>query len=133
MSTLNVNSIDSVTPGSGPDFTSDVPPTFQGAAIGFGRAEVKTISGTSYTVIPSDMGKILRTTSSSPVAITVPTGLTLWGVYGIRQAGTGLVSVNAGSGATITSPTGLSASGPGSSLSLHVAGVNLYDLSGDLA
>lgn len=133
MSTINVDHISPVTPGAATDFTSTIPPTFNGGAVGFGMSQIVPVSGTTYTLSASDMGKVIRTTSASPVVITAPSGLTVWGVYGIRQAGSGTVSVSAGGGVTITTPTGLAASGPGASLALHVAATNLYDLSGDLA
>lgn len=136
MSQLNANTLAPATPGGAIDFQGAGPtntPTFNGAVIGFGRMEVVTIAGTTYTIQPADMGKCLRTTSSSPVAITAPPGLPILGMYCIRQAGSGLVTVVPGSGVTIPSPSGLVASGPGSSLFLHVVGTSLYDISGDLA
>lgn len=115
--------------GAGPTNT----PTFNGAVIGFGRMAVVPVAGTTYTISPSDMGKCIRTTSSSPVTITAPPGLPDLALFCIRQAGTGLVTLAAGAGVSLPSPSGLVATGPGASLFLHVAGSNVYDLSGDLA
>lgn len=136
MSQLNTNVIAPVTPGGVIDFQGSGPtstPTYNGAVIGFGRMDVVTIAGTTYTIQPSDMGKCLRTTSSSPVSITAPPSLPSLALYCIRQAGSGLVTVVPGSGVTIPSPSGLVAAGPGASLFLHVVGTSLYDISGDLA
>ena len=132
MSTLNVDTLSPVTPG-GPVNITGAPPTFLGTTSGFGYAQIKPISGTSYTIDPTDVGKVLRTTSASPVTIIANSGLPTWGIIGIRQAGAGTVSVTAGSGVTITSPASLNSSGPNSSLALHIVSSTVYDLTGDLA
>lgn len=61
---------------------------------------IVTESGTSRTLSSTDNGKIIRCTSSSPVTITVPNSLAVGFNCAIEQAGSGAVTVTAGSGAT---------------------------------
>ena len=54
------------------------------------------IAGTAYTILASDLGKRLECTNSSPVTITVPTGLGVDFYCDILQQGTGQVSISSG-------------------------------------
>lgn len=64
----------------------------------------KDITGVSYTVVSSDVDKILYTTNSSPVTITIPSGLTASQEYEVIQYGAGPV-VFATSGTTLRLPS----------------------------
>lgn len=61
---------------------------------------VVTDSGTSRTLSASDNGKHIVFTSSSPVTVTVPNSLAAGFNCSFEQAGTGAVTITAGSGAT---------------------------------
>lgn len=52
----------------------------------------KDITGTSYTIISDDKDKILYTTNTSPVTITIPAGLTTNQEYEVIQYAAGQVS-----------------------------------------
>lgn len=52
----------------------------------------KDITGTTYTLLSSDVDKILYTTNVSPVVITIPSGLTINQEYEVFQFGSGQVS-----------------------------------------
>lgn len=59
-------------------------------------------SGTTYTIVAGDAGKMISTTSSSAVTITVQ-GLTAGQRVDWTQAGTGQITFVAGSGVTLNS------------------------------
>lgn len=61
---------------------------------------VTTQSGTSYTLVSNDCGTTVVFTNSSPIALTTLSSLPAGCAIGIEQAGTGQVTVTAGSGAT---------------------------------
>lgn len=66
---------------------------------------VETYDGTSYTIRPRNVGTLILTTSSSAVAIVVPTGTYASGArISVAQMGTGQVSFVALSGVTIRTP-----------------------------
>jgi hypothetical protein len=62
---------------------------------------VNTQSGTAYTLVATDNGRVIAFTSSSSITLTVPSGLGSGFSCSIVQYGTGSVSVSAGSGATL--------------------------------
>lgn len=69
-----------------------------------GRLTIKSIGGTSYTLLASDAGKLLIFTSASAVTVTVPPDtLTQGDVVCIRQGAAGQVTLAAGSGVTFAS------------------------------
>lgn len=53
---------------------------------------IKIVAGTSYTLLSSDIDKILHFTSSTAVTLTVPTGLVVNGRYEGKQIGDGQIS-----------------------------------------
>lgn len=75
-------------------------PGVQGAA---GVSSFSTIAGATYTLSDNDRSRILRFTSSSNVAITVPPGLSANFDCMVVQAGTGQLIFSAGSGVVINS------------------------------
>lgn len=73
-----------------------------------GRVVIKSIAGTSYTLVAADAGALLLFTSGSAVTVTVPDAVFAQGdVVCIRQKGAGQVTVSPGSGVTLTSSGGL--------------------------
>lgn len=60
----------------------------------------KIVSTTTYTLLSTDVDKILYFTSSSAITLTIPSGLTLGNCYEVFQQGTGQITF-VGSGATL--------------------------------
>ena len=59
-------------------------------------------TGTTYTLVSSDVGKLVTLTNSAAIAVTVPTGIVTVGQrIDLAQLGAGQVTVGAGSGVTI--------------------------------
>ena len=78
-------------------------------AFGVGGVPVETttnvpVAGTTYTVLPTDWGKQIETSSGSATTITIDTtsvvGVPAGSVLAITHAGAGLVTVS-GSGVTV--------------------------------
>ena len=73
-----------------------------------GRLTIKTIGGTSYTLLATDAGKLLVFTNSSAITVTVPPDvLTQGDVVCIRQGAAGQVTLTAGAGVTFASSDNL--------------------------
>lgn len=73
-----------------------------------GRLTLKTIGGTSYTLLASDAGKLLIFTNASAITVTVPPDVLSQGdVVCIRQGAAGQVTLVAGSGVTFASSDNL--------------------------
>jgi hypothetical protein len=61
-------------------------------------------TGTTYTLVAGDVGKLVTLTNSAAIAVTVPTGIATVGQrIDLAQLGAGQVTVSAGSGVTINS------------------------------
>jgi len=93
-------------------------------------------TSTSGSLATTDAGACVRCTASSAVELTVPSGAWVVGdVVQLRQAGTGALTVAAGSGVTVNVPSGRTAGAraQGSSLALHYVATDEWDLTGDLA
>jgi hypothetical protein len=64
----------------------------------------KNVTGTTYTFVTADAGKLLRFTHVSGCTATLPSGLTSgWYTNVVRVAGAGTLTLSAGSGATLES------------------------------
>ena len=73
-----------------------------------GRLTIKSISGTSYTLLASDAGKLLIFTSATAVTVTVPPDvLTQGDVVCMRQGAAGQVTLAPGAGVTLSSTDNL--------------------------
>jgi hypothetical protein len=73
-----------------------------------GRLTLKTIAGTSYTLLATDAGKLLIFTNASAITVTVPPDvLTQGDVVCIRQGAAGQVTLSPGSGVTFASSDNL--------------------------
>ena len=91
---------------------------------------VNNQTGTAYTAVAGDAGKMIRCANASAVALTLPTGTyTVGDVIMVRQVGAGQVTA---SGGTID-PAGPKTRAQGSVMSLHYVAANTWDASGDLA
>ena len=88
------------------------------------------VSSASYTLKAEDAGKCLERNSSSPTTIIVPSG-TFYAsgtmIY-ICQVGVGAVTIQAGAGVTIRSPSGLTLQGQYSHVSLRLSSYNTWYL-----
>ncbi|MEN9489629.1 MAG: hypothetical protein RJA63_78 [Pseudomonadota bacterium] len=98
------------------------------------RIGVNNQTGTTYTAVFSDAGKMVRCSNAAAIALTLPTGgvFTVGDVVMVRQVGAGQVTV---SGGTLNIPTGVTAKTrvQGSVMSLHYVAVDTWDVLGDLA
>ena len=73
-----------------------------------GRLTIKSIGGTTYTLLASDAGKLLIFTNASAITVTVPPDVMTQGdVVCIRQGAAGQVTLDAGSGVTFASTDNL--------------------------
>jgi hypothetical protein len=88
----------------------------------------------SYTLVASDVGKIVIMTSTTPVNLTVPVGLGLGegNRIDILQYGTGKVTVVPSSGVSVNTSLGLNFRARYSSATLLCITTNAYILIGDI-
>ena len=69
-------------------------------------------TGTTYTLVAGDLGKLVTLSNASPITLTVPPSVFATGnIINIQQIGAGQVTFAQGVGVTITS-TGATASAP---------------------
>lgn len=69
-------------------------------------------TGTTYTLVAADLGKLVTLNNASPITLTIPPSVFAAGnIINIQQIGAGQVTFAAGAGVTITS-TGASAAAP---------------------
>jgi len=69
-------------------------------------------TGTTYTLVASDVGKLVTTSNASAVTVTIPPSVfTAGNQINVQSIGVGLTSFTAGAGVTITS-TGATAAAP---------------------
>ena len=95
-------------------------------------------TGTTYTLVAADLGKIVTLSNASGITLTVPPSVFASGnIINIQQIGAGQVTLAQGSGVTITS-TGATASAPKlraqySAASIICTGSNTFTVIGDIA
>jgi hypothetical protein len=69
-------------------------------------------TGTTYTLVAADLGKLITTSNASAVTVTIPPSVFATGnIINLQSIGVGLTSLAQGAGVTITS-TGATASAP---------------------
>jgi hypothetical protein len=69
-------------------------------------------TGTTYTLVIADLGKLVTLSNASPITLTVPPSVFAAGnIINIQQIGAGQVTLDQGAGVTITS-NGATASAP---------------------
>jgi hypothetical protein len=94
-------------------------------------------TGTTYTLVAADLGKLVTTSNASPVTVTIPADVFVAGnQINIQSIGVGLTTISGGS-VTITS-TGASASAPilrarYSACTIICTGSNTFTILGDIA
>lgn len=95
-------------------------------------------TGTTYTLVAADLGKLVTLSNASSITLTVPPSVFATGnIINIQQIGAGQVTLAQGAGVTITS-TGATASAPKlkkqySAASILCTGSNTFTVIGDLA
>lgn len=95
-------------------------------------------TGTTYTLVAGDLGKIVTLSNASAITLTVPPSVFATGnIINIQQIGAGQVTLAQGAGVTITS-TGATASAPKlkkqySAASIVCTGSNTFTVIGDLS
>lgn len=95
-------------------------------------------TGTTYTLVAADLGKLVTLSNASGITLTVPPSVFATGNFiNIQQIGAGQVTLAQGSGVTITS-TGATASAPKlkkqySAAVILCTGSNTFTVIGDLS
>jgi hypothetical protein len=94
-------------------------------------------TGTTYTLVIADLGKLVTASNASPITLTVPPSVFATGnVVNVQQIGAGQVTFAQGAGVTITS-SGATASAPKirkqySASTIICTGSNTFTILGDL-
>ena len=95
-------------------------------------------TGTTYTLVAADLGKLVTTSNASAVTVTIPPSVFSAGnQINVQSIGVGLTSFAAGAGVTITS-TGASAAAPilrarYSACTIICTASNVFTVVGDLS
>ena len=95
-------------------------------------------TGTTYTLVAADLGKLVTASNASGITVTVPPSVfTTGNIVNLQQIGAGQVTFAQGSGVTITS-TGATSSAPKlraqfSACSIICTGSNSFTIIGDLS
>ena len=95
-------------------------------------------TGTTYTLVAADLGKLVTTSNASAITVTVPPSVFAAGnTINVQSIGVGLTTFAAGAGVTITS-TGASAAAPilrarYSACTIICTASNVFTIIGDLA
>lgn len=95
-------------------------------------------TGTTYTLVAADLGKLVTTSNASAVTVTIPPSVFVAGnIINLQSIGVGLTSLAQGSGVTITS-TGATASAPTlrarySACTIICTGTNTFTVVGDIS
>ena len=95
-------------------------------------------TGTTYTLVIADLGKLVTLSNASGITLTIPPSVFVTGnIINIQQIGAGQVTMAQGAGVTITS-TGGTASAPKlraqySAASIICTGTDTFTVVGDLA
>lgn len=95
-------------------------------------------TGTTYTLVASDVAKLVTTSNAAAVTVTIPPSVFVAGnQINVQSIGVGLTSFVAGAGVTITS-TGATAAAPGlrarySACTVICTASNVFTVIGDLS
>ncbi len=94
-------------------------------------------TGTTYTLVGSDLGKLVTTSNASPITVTIPPSVFATGnIINVQSIGVGLTTFAQGAGVTITS-TGATSTAPVlrarySAASVLCTGSNTFTIIGDI-
>ena len=95
-------------------------------------------TGTTYTLVAADLGKLVTTSNASPITVTIPPSVFAAGnQINVQSIGVGLTTFAAGAGVTITS-TGATAAAPilrarYSACTIICTASNVFTVIGDLS
>lgn len=101
--------------------------------------EINNQTGTTYTFVLADQGKVVRGSNAAAQTYTIPTNATaaiaIGGSIAIRQVAAGAITITPAGGVTLNIPSGYVAKTgrQGAVLMIHKVGTNEWDLTGDLA
>lgn len=94
-------------------------------------------TGTTYTLVLADNGKLVTLSNASAIALTVPTNASVafptGAIINIQQIGAGQVTVAGDTGVTVTSTPGLKLRAQYSAASIVKTGTDSWTLIGDLS
>ena len=94
-------------------------------------------TGTTYTLVLADNGKLVTLSNASAIALTVPTNASVafptGAIVNIQQIGAGQVTVAGAGGVTVTSTPGLKLRAQYSAASIVKTGTDSWTLIGDLS
>lgn len=97
-----------------------------------GYTNVQT--GTTYTLQAADLGVVVTLNNTSPITVTVPSGLGANFYCRLIQIGTGQVTVQAGGGVTLNSyASQFKIIGQHAGVDLWAYGVNVFNMGGATA
>ena len=95
-------------------------------------------TGTTYTLVAADAGKLVTTSNASSITVTVPPSVfTTGNIINVQSIGAGITTFAQGAGVTITS-TGATSTAPNlrarySACSVICTGSNTFTIVGDLS
>jgi len=127
------SSLPSQTGNSGKYLTTNETATSWGAAVSTLDITLNAQTGTTYTLLSSDVYKMVTLSNANPITVTVPNGVFTTGQYiDLQQIGAGQVTVQSDGTTTITG-TGTKLRTQYSAASLLCTGTNTFTLIGDIA
>jgi len=110
-----------------------------GVAADIAAAQLTTVNpqtGTTYTLALTDAGKAVECNNAAAISLTVPPNSTvpfpIGSVVEILQVGAGAVTIVAGAGVTVNTPSSLVSHGQWSTLGLRKRNTDIWVLSGDM-
>ena len=118
--------------------TGPTGPTGATGSAGGGIAGFNAQTGTTYTLVSTDVNKLVTASNASAITVTVPPSVySANDVINVQQIGAGQVTFAAGSGVTITS-NGATSAAPNiraqySSCSIMCSASNTFTVIGDIA
>ncbi len=112
------------TPAAVPSVTADV-------FLGTGANGVNDQTGTSYTLVAADNGKLVTMSNAAANTVTVPTGLGAGFACAIAQIGAGQTTIVQGASATLNARNGLKLTGQYAEAGLLWRAANTYLVAGD--
>lgn len=127
------SSLPSQTGNSGKYLTTNGTATSWGAAVSTLDLTLNDQTGTTYTLLGTDVNKMVTLTNASAITLTVPNGVFTAGqIVNLRQGGAGQVTVQS-DGTTVITGTGTKLRTQYSAASLLCTSSNNFTLIGDIA
>ena len=130
---------DSSQPEGGKDATTTIAAVREAVGGGGSTVDINAQTGTTYTLVLADAGKLVTLTNGSAITPTVPTNASgadpTGTVIALAQLGAGLVTIEGDTGVTINgaTPGDEDLAGQWATASLTKLGTNTWLLSGGLA